>query len=282
MPGAQGGGTVVGAERAGGATTAPLAVPHPSGAMRQVPLATPFGRLAHERGGVRGVILSAVVHAALILAVLYSGSRLAEADRMPGAGRGRGGGGGGGGQRALLLFTPPAPPAAGPALPAPPPLVMPQAAPVPLPDVKPPDLAPPTLSTAQLLASLGPGEGPGKGAGTGPGAGTGSGGGTGSGRGPGMGPDSGGGGGTLYPAQVHGLILTPPDPPASVRGHTYTARFEISERGDVMRVSLNPVPPDRKYAETMLDRLRHYTFAPARTLDGRPVASIYEIHLTIY
>jgi len=251
-------------------------------AMRQVPLATPFGRLTHERGRLRGVMLSAVVHAAIVLAALWSGSRLMEADRMPGAGKGRGGGGGGGGARAVLLFAPVEAAPAGPALPLPPPLVMPKAAPVPLPEVPPPDVPPPTLSPAQLLASLGAAAGPGKGSGAGPGAGSGSGGGTGSGVGPGTGPDSGGGGGTLYPAQVHGLILTPPDPPSSVRGHTYTARFEISERGDVMRVSLSPMPADRQYAATMLDRLRHYTFSPARTLDGRAVASTWEIRLTIY
>jgi len=251
-------------------------------AMRQVPLATPFGRLAHERGGVRGVILSAVVHAALALLVVYSGTRLMVADRMPGAGRGReGGGGGGGGARALLLFAPPAPPAAGPAAPVPPPLVMPKAAPIPLPEIKPPDVPPPSLSAAELLAALGPGEGPGKGAGAGPGAGTGSGGGTGSGRGPGTGPDSGGAGGSLNPPTPKQLLLPPMDKPASVRGSTITVRFEISERGDVMRVSYSPELHDRSYASEFTDKMKHYTFNPATTLDGHPVAAIYQIKFVL-
>ncbi|HVO35064.1 MAG TPA: hypothetical protein VMT21_05830 [Gemmatimonadales bacterium] len=227
------------------------------------------------------MILSAVVHAALVLAVVYGGTRLVVADRMPGAGRGRGGGGGGGGARALLLFAPPAAPPAGPTLPLPPQLVMPKAAPIPLPEMQPPDLPSPTLSTAQLLASLGPGEGPGKGTGAGPGAGSGTGGGTGSGRGPGMGPDSGGGGGSLYPPTPKQIILPPSDRPASVRGTTIVVRFEISERGDVMRVSMSPTPRDRSFASEFTERLRRYTFTPATTLDGHPVAAIYEIRITL-
>jgi len=251
------------------------------GAGRQIPLATPFGRLAHERGGIRGVILSAAVHAALILAVIYGGTRLMVADRMPGAGPGRGGGGGGGGARAVVLFTPPAAPAAEPALPLPPQLVMPRAAPIPLPEVKPSDVAPPTISADQLLASLGPGTGPGKGPGAGPGAGSGTGGGTGSGRGPGMGPDSGGSGGNVILPVPQQLILPPSDRPASVRGTKITVLFEISERGEVMRVSLDPMPRDRGFARELLERLRHYRFTPARTPDGRPIAVAYPVTITL-
>ena len=250
-------------------------------AVRQVPLATPFGRLAHERGGVRGVILSAAVHAALIVAVLYGGTRLMVADRMPGAGPGRGGGGGGGGARAVLLFTPPAAPAAEAALPLPPQLVMPRAEAIPLPEVRPPDSAPPPISAEQLLASLGPGTGPGKSPGAGPGAGGGTGGGTGAGRGPGMGPDSGGGGGSLYPAYPRQTILPPMDRPASVRGVTVTVRFEISERGDVMRVSYTPEFRDRSYASQFIEKMKHFGFYPAKTLDGHPVASILQIKITL-
>jgi hypothetical protein len=249
-------------------------------AMRQVPLATPFGRLVRERGGARGVFLSAALHAALALAIVWSGTRLMVADRMPGAGRGRGGGGGGGGNRTLLLFVPPSQEAA-PALPPPPPLVMPKAQPIPLPPMQAPVLPPPSLSPEQLLAMLGPGQGPGKGSGLGPGGGSGTGGGTGSGTGPGVGPDSGGGGGRGYPPQPQGLLMPPPDRPASVRGTMVTARFEISARGDVMRVSLDPMPRDRKFAAAFLERLRRYTFTPAYSLDGRPVAAAFEIRITL-
>ena len=229
------------------------------------------------------MILSAVVHAALIFAALYGGSRLMVADRMPGAGRGRGGGGGGGASRALLLYSPPAAAPAGPTLPLPPPLVVPKVPPVPLPEVKPPDVTPPPpqLSTAQLLAALGRAAGPGQGSGAGPGAGSGSGGGNGSGRGAGTGPDSGGAGGRLYPPTPRQIILPPSDRPASVRGTTITVRFEISERGDVMRVSMSPTPRDHTFASQFAERLKQYTFTPATTLDGRPVAAIYEIRITL-
>lgn len=257
-------------------------MPQAREAMRQVPLATPFGRLAHEGGSVRGVILSAAVHAALVFALVWGGTRLMVADRMPGSGQGRGGGGGGGGNRTLLLFTPPRPAAAaGPTLPLPPPLVMAKQPPVPLPEIKPPDVAPPTVSTAQLLSALSPGQGPGQGPGAGPGAGPGTGGGTGSGVGTGAGPDSGGGGGRIYPPQLQGMILPPPDRPAALRGTTVTVLFEVSARGEVMRVSLDPMPRDRKFTEAFLERLRRYTFTPAHTLDGHPVAAVFPIRITL-
>ncbi len=268
---ANGGSTVVEGNRAEGA--------------RRVPLATPFGRLVRDRGSARGVILSAVVHLGLAALVLWSGSRLLVADRMPGEGSGRGGGGGGGGGRALLLFQQPAPTAAVAALPVPPPppLVMPRTPPIPLPEVKPAEIPPPNLTAEQLLSALNPGSGPGQGPGIGPGAGSGSGGGTGSGRGPGVGPDSGsgGGGGRIYPPQPQGIIMPPPDRPSSVRGMTVTVLFEISARGEVMRVSIDPMPRDRKFADAFLERLRRYTFTPAYTLDGHPIAAVYPIRITL-
>ncbi len=75
--------------------------------------------------------------------------------------------------------------------------------------------------------------------------------------------------------------MPPSDRPSSVRGTRVTVRFEISSRGDVMRVSLSPFPRDRKFADAFLDRLRRYTFTPAYTLDGRPVAAIFEISFTL-
>ncbi len=73
----------------------------------------------------------------------------------------------------------------------------------------------------------------------------------------------------------------PPDRPSSVRGTTVTAHFEISSRGEVMRVSLDPMPRDRKFADAFLDRLKRYTFTPAYTLDGHPVAAAFEIRIML-
>jgi hypothetical protein len=248
--------------------------------MRQIPLATPFGRLAHERGGTRGVILSAAVHVATVVLLLWTGSRLMVADRAPGSGPGRGGGGGGGGNRTLVLFVPPAPAAPAPVPPAPA-IVMPTQPVVVVPEVR-PDTTPRAPDPAQPAApGQGPGEGAGKGPGAGPGSGTGSGGGTGSGVGPGTGPDSGGGGGRVYPPQPQGIILPPPDRPSALRGTTVTAVFEISATGEVMHVALDPSPRDHKFANAFLERLRRFTFTPAYTLDGHPVAALFRINITL-
>ena len=243
--------------------------------MRQVPLATPFGRLAHERGGTRGVILSAALHVAVVLLLVWSGSRFLTDDRAPGPGHGRGGGGGGG-NRTLILYVPPAPATPAPA-PAAPEIVMPKQLTVVVP-VVPADTTPraPAPAPAQPSAGQGPGEGAGKGPGTGPGSGSGSGGGNGSGAGPGTGPDS-GGGGTLYPPSPQGIILPPTHPPSALRGTRLTAVFEISASGEVTHVGLDPAPKDHSFANDLLDRLRRYTFTPAHTVDHQPVAAIYRI-----
>jgi protein TonB len=248
--------------------------------MRPVPLATPFGRLAHERGRTRGVILSAAVHLAVVAFLVWSGTRLMVTDRAPGPGRGRGGGGGGGGNRTLVLLVPPAPAAPAPAPPAPA-IVMPTQLAVVIPEVQ-PDTTPraPAAPAQPAAAGQGPGEGPGKGAGVGPGSGTGSGGGSGSGVGPGSGPDS-GGGGRVYPPQPQGIILPPPDRPSSLRGTTVTAVFEISATGEVTHVALDPAPRDHKFANEFLERLRRFTFTPAYTVDGHPVAALFRINITL-
>src|SRR5574340_6223 len=86
------------------------------GGGRPVPLATPFGRLVRGRGDTRAVILSAAVHAGVVLALLWGGTRLVMDSRAPGPGHGKGGGGGGGGgARTVVLYQ-----AAAPAPPAPP------------------------------------------------------------------------------------------------------------------------------------------------------------------
>jgi len=247
--------------------------------MRQVPLATPFGRLAHERGGIRGVLLSAAVHVGVVALLLWGGSRFVLADRAPGPGHGRGGGGGGGGNRTLVLLVPPPPPVAQPAPPPQEPqVVLPKQLAVVVPAPQ-PDTVPHAPAPAASPA-LGPGAGAGQGAGAGPGAGTGSGGGSGSGVGPGTGPDSGGGGGRIYPPFLQGLSF-PFNAPRSLKGQTITAVFQISETGEVLHVALDPVPDDRGFAREMLDRLRQYKFIPAHTVDGQPVAALYRIKITL-
>lgn len=249
--------------------------------MRQVPLATPFGRLARERGGTRGVILSAALHVAVVLLLVWSGSRLLTDERAPGPGHGRGGGGGGG-NRTLVLYVAPAPAPPAPAPPAPA-LVMPKQVTMVVPAV-PVDTTPkapaPAPAPVQPSQGQGPGEGAGTGPGKGPGSGSGSGGGNGSGVGPGAGPDS-GGGGTMYPPSPQGIILPPSHAPSALRGTRLTAVFEISPSGEVTHVALDPAPKDHSFANDFLDRLRRYTFTPAHTLDGQPVAGLFRITFTL-
>jgi len=251
------------------------------GAVRQVPLATPFGRLVQGRGDTRAVILSAAVHLGVVAALLWGGTRFIEDTRAPGPGHGRGGGGGGGGGLRTLVLYEAAEPAPPPPAPVPPPTqVVVRTVPTPVapPPVKPPDSIP--KASAPAAASPGPGAGPGTGAGTGPGTGGGSGGGAGGGVGPGVGSDSGGGGTVLnpYPQTV---IMPPSHVPRELRGATITAVFEIGADGKVVHVSLEPMPADRKFASDFLETLRQYAFTSARTLDGRPVAAILRVHFTL-
>lgn len=232
-------------------------------------------------------MLSAVLHAGLLFGILWFGKRTFEdAANAPGEGRGRGGGGGGGGNRSIAIWTVPGAAAAQtppPPAPTPPPLEVPQTPPV-IPETKQETPAPvtPAPATPAPTTGAGPGEGAGTGPGRGPGTGTGTGGGEGSGVGPGVGSDTGeGGGGRVFPPQPQGIILPPPGAPRNMRGVVITVTFRISERGDVVDVSVDPPIRDRGYRNEFLERMRRYTFTPAYTREGRPVASEFPIQVTL-
>lgn len=250
-------------------------------ATRHIPLANPLGRQLRQRGTVRDWILSAALHAAVVAAIFLAGTTFEEVLGPPGIGPGRGGGGGGGGDRTFVLTLP-----AGlfTAPPPPPQLVLPTQLSLQIPVVRPPDtdVHVPTAAelAAQAVASAGPGEGQGRGTGIGPGSGSGTGGGTGSGTGPGVGSDS-GGMGRIFPPFPQGIILPPHPVPNALKGTHLTVRFEISERGEVLGVEVDPPIRDRGYRNEFLDRMRHYTFTPASTLDGRPVRAIFPVQITL-
>jgi protein TonB len=242
-------------------------------AVRQVPLATPFGRQTRERGKLRGLGLSAVAHLVLLALVLYAQHKAIEAGLMPGLGPNRPGGGGGGGAAVVLFVRPPAAPAA-PAVEAP------HLEVITTPAVQPPEEVPVQMSPEEIRSLLQAAT-PGNGTGAGPGSGTGSGGGSGSGTGPGTGPDSGGAGGNVYAPRLDGFIMPPVDRPASVRGTTVRVRFEVSARGEVLDVAIDPPIRDRHYRDEFLDRLRRYKFTPAYTRDGRAVPGVFEISIAL-
>lgn len=258
--------------------------------MNSVPFATLFGRQESSRRLNRGWLLSAVLHAGLLALLVYQGQRLAaEAARMPGEGPGLGGGGGGGWGRAFAVFSAPASAAVeAPAPPAPEPepraLEVPQNV-VPLPEPSPDSLKAAAAAQHEPAAAPVSGQGTGAGTGTGPGAGPGSGGGAGGGSGggigSGVGPDSGGAGGRIFPPQPRGIILTPAGAPRELRGVQLTVTFTISERGEVLDVEVTPPIRDRGYRNEFLERMRRYTFSPARALDGRPLRATYEVLVTV-
>ena len=245
-------------------------------ALRHVPLAVSLGRQTRQRGVFRGLGLSAVVHLLLIGLAAWGTHRIAESDGDPGDGSARSPGGGGGGVILAVLAQAPALPSA----PPPPALTVPSLAALTIPMEQPPESVPAQL-TAEELARLA--QVTGAGTGGGPGSGTGSGGGAGSGTGPGEGSDSGAGGGhgTYFMPQPQGVILPPTDRPASVRGVTVIARFEISASGAVLRVTIEPTLPDRRFRDAFLERLRRWAFTPASSPDGRPVPGVYEVRFPL-
>jgi hypothetical protein len=229
---------------------------------------------------VRDWIVSAALHTLVVFAIIWGGREIYRVEGPPGFGPGRGGGGGGGGNRTFALLIP----AAAAAMPAPPPIALPAELTLPVQEIKIPETEIRLPSAAELAAeavsSSGPGQGGGQGAGVGPGQGTGTGGGIGSGVGPGVGSDS-GGSGRIFPPQPQTVILPPYPTPGSLKGMAVTVEFEISERGEVLDVSVRPQIRDRGYREDFMRRMRSYEFSPARTLEGRPVRAIYPVTLRL-
>ena len=249
--------------------------------MPQPPFAVPFGRQLRSTGTPRGTILSAALHFGLLTFIAWAGRTTFEnAANSPGEGRGRGGGGGGGGNRTIAVWTVPVAEAQTPLVPTPPPIVVPEETPttIPEPVAETPAVTPPPAPAP----TGGAGEGAGTGPGTGPGAGTGTGGGEGSGTGPGIGADSGeGGGGRVFLPVAQGILMQPFPVPRDLRGTTIGVVFRISDRGEILDVRVDPQIRDRDYRNKFLQRMRSYTFTPARTRDGRAVPSEYRIELVL-
>src|SRR2546425_452628 len=117
---------------------------------------------------------------------------------------------------------------------------------------------------AALFAGGGKGPGPGGGQGTGTGPGS------------EVGPGTGGEGSYILRADLKGLIV-PPD--CAPRGR-YQLRFWVAADGRVTDVEIDPLPKDPSCRGDFVGRMKAYRFAPARTRDGQPVASIYPVQIT--
>src|SRR5712692_3613604 len=254
----------------------PASSPHPPRATSAPPpppcppaLRLPTQRWRHGAAA----LLASLAHGTLVALLFWRGAAL-----LAGGGNGAGprGGGGGGGRPAVRFFALPAfsaPQAFD--VPAPPTIAVSD---IPLPD--PATLPVPPLEVQRVTAAPTPAVGAGPGTSGAAGAAAGTGGGQGTGTGPGtgsdVGPGSGGQGSYIFRADLKGLIV-PPD--CAPRGR-YQLRFWVAADGRVTDVEIDPLPKDPSCRRDFVGRMQAYKFAPARTRDGQPVASIYPVQIT--
>lgn len=238
-----------------------------------------------ERFG-SGVVVSALVHGAIVLALVVGAASSREAFRVLG---GPGPLGGGGGGATVVRFVELPSTAADQS--AAPPRQQEEKVPtlqltLPQPDLEAVSPEVPSLSLSAIarpVVELEVGE-RGTETGQGRGLGTGAGGGIGSGRGPGVGADTGagmgGGGGAVFPPAPR-FIIVPADRPASVRGKRFEVHFWVDDRGRVTKVEVDPPIDDAGYRRKFLDQMHQFRFDPARTTDGQPVSGQVVIPITL-
>lgn len=256
------------------------------------PLRPLYGIPEPERRGNAGLIVSGLLHALIITALLlppFVARQLAEPDARGAGGAGPAGGGGGGtggtggqlrpeGVRFLQMVpavptpsTLPTPPVEQPTptpTPLPPP---PEPTPeVPIATVEAPDSMAAVRGTSTSTAGVGGGTGSDGSAGTGPGRGGGVGSGVGTGRGSGTGAGTGGGGDEIFPPTVTNLALLPLPVPNRVRPYKMVAQFEVDEKGNAKLIAFNP-SKDSGYNRKIREMLAELRFRPAVRADGTAV-----------
>lgn len=243
----------------------------------------PIGMPLRDEGRRQGIIVSILVHGAIILLLLFP-IVLARTNIIRiqqgagGAGPAGGGGGGRGGVQPHERVQFIVPTTTAPAAVAPVPLPVPAKVatpvpplPVPTPAVKPPEQA---VAPVPVTTIAGAGAGPGTGNdgtnGNGPGSGGGVGAGVGTGRGSGLGPGTGGGTQTNYPPQPIEFFLPPFPPPRSVKGFAFTAEFDVDSTGRVLEVKFTETR-DGDYNRRLMSVLRAMRFRPGTRPDGTPL-----------
>ncbi len=232
-------------------------------------LRLPLGRRRLERGAA----ISLAVHG-LIIAVLIVHAREV-LQRLPGT---PGHGGGGGNRPEVNFFTLPTTGPMAVQIPAAPAVALADVRS--LPQLK-LDLPPLEMPRETLRVALLGGAAAGV-SGAGPGAGGRQGGGTGGGTGADAGPGTGGEGGYIFVASPRTAILPPlAKVPGSVAGRTYVVKFWVAADGRVTRVEVDPPITDAAYSREFQQRMMAYQFYPARTRDGRNVASVVPVPLRI-
>ncbi|MDQ2664431.1 MAG: hypothetical protein M3Z05_00295 [Gemmatimonadota bacterium] len=248
----------------------------------------PVGLPMRDDGRRQGMIVSVLVHAAIIALLLFP-IVLARTMIVPiqqgagGAGPAGGGGGGRGGMtgtRDTIRFVRvaptqvPTPTALPPITPPVTPKVevpVPAVTPPPTPATKPPEQ---TATTVPVTTIAGVGTGPGTGndgtAGNGPGSGGGVGSGIGAGRGSGVGSGTGGGTEANYPPTPKEFFLPPLPPPSSVRGFRFIAEFDVDSTGRVLDFKFSETR-DGDYNRRIANVLRSMRFRPGTRPDGTPL-----------
>lgn len=245
--------------------------------------------LPGQRRRYGGLLLSTLVHGALLGLLIGHGERIWSRSLAPGdPALSGGGGGGGGGSRVAYITLPPvrAPQAPRVADVVPPPVAPPKRAPVPVPAVTPPPIiqrprpadttvvaAAPASQSGNIGPGTTPGEGGGIGAGTGPGTGTGA--------GPGAGPGTGGEGGSIRPPELRDLAFPFETPPKELRGASLDVTFWVRVDGRVERYEVNPEITDQDYARKFDEVIRAFRFTPARAPDGSRVAGTTTVTFTL-
>jgi len=238
-----------------------------------------------------GLVVSVLLHGALVGFVLLQGERLWRRTLQPGApSLFQGGGGGGGGNRVAYITLPSAPRTEAPVMPrvvpppvTPPPEVEPPVpAPVlnePAPPPEPVDTLPRAATATGPATPAGGGSGPGTGGGAGGGADGGVGSGSGSGAGPGKG--AGGGGGTIRPPELRDLAFPFDNPPKELRGASLNVTFWVRTDGRVGHYEVDPAIANRDYARKFDEVIRAFRFTPARMPDGSRVAGTTTVTFTL-
>lgn len=252
----------------------------------------PSFTLPKARRSPAGLLVSLLVHVAII--ALVAGGLVGGRQVLRGLGTGfgpgpAGGGGGGGGSRVAYIELPPlgasAPKAAektSQSEVAPPPV---ETAPEPTP--VPPPVAPaavPLAAASGINAAVPKGDGIGTGAGTDNGTG-GSGGGTGGGVGPGkgtgVGPGTGGDSSSVTPPTLRYWVPPTERAPKDLRGRPLEVTFWIKADGSVERFETDPEIEDRKYREQFADLVMKTRFRPARTRAGVAVPAVVTMQFTL-
>lgn len=232
----------------------------------------------------RSVAGSAIVHALIILALLWPWGRSSHDAAGLGPGP-AGGGGGGGGPRVEYVELPAYQPSTA-QRPAPTPAVTQPFVP-PRPQITPPPMQEPLALREIQPVAVAPVAGVGEGTGGGPGRGTGSGGGQGAGQGTGrgnaQGPGTGGGGGDVFPpSPKYTPLFASRDVPGSLHGTVVKVRFWVDTDGQVERVALETPINDAGFRSRFLEYVRSLKFFPATTPDGAHVAAEATVEFTLW